>query len=69
MDKSTHQEHLAQPIQTNSRQFKIAIIFLSAYIGNFNVTNKNNKVYFKKQLIEEDFVQITIPPGASEKEI
>ena len=27
MDKSTHEEHLFQPVQTKKRQFKIAIIF------------------------------------------
>ena len=68
MDKSTHEEHLAQPLQTNNRQFKIAITFLTAYNGIFNVTNKNNKFHFKKQLIEDDFIQITIPPGAYEIE-
>ena len=68
MDKSTHEEHLFQPLQTNNKQFKIAITFLSAYNGIFNVTNKNNKFYFKKNLIDEDFIQITIPPGAYELE-
>ena len=43
MDKSTHEEHLFQPLQTNNKQFKIAVTFLSAYNGIFNVTNSNNK--------------------------
>ena len=30
MDKSTHEEHLSQPLQTNNKQFKIAVTFLSA---------------------------------------
>ena len=64
MDKSTHQEHLSQPLQTNSKQFKIAVTFLSAYNGIFNVTNRNNKFYFKKSLIDDDFIQIRIPEGA-----
>ena len=68
MDKSTHEEHLFQPLQTNNKQFKKAITFLSAFNGIFNVTNKNNKFYFKKNLIDEDFIQITIPPGAYEIE-
>ena len=55
MDKSTHKEPLAQPLQTRNKQFKIAVTFLSAYNGIFNVTNKNNNFYFKKSLIEEDF--------------
>ena len=29
MDKSIHEEHLFQPLQTNNKQFKIAITFLS----------------------------------------
>ena len=64
VDKSSHEEHLFQPLQTNNKQFKIAVTFLSAYNGIFNVTNSNNKFYFKKALIDEDFFQITIPPGA-----
>ena len=31
MDKSTHEEHLFQPLQTNNNQFKIAITFLTGY--------------------------------------
>ena len=69
MDKSTHEEHLSQPLQTNNKQFKIAVTFLSAYNGIFNVTNRNSKIYFKKSLIEEDFIQITIPSGAYEIDI
>ena len=64
MDKSTHEEHLFQLLQTNNKQFKIAITFLSAYNGISNVTSKNNKFYFKKNLIDEDFIQIRIPEGA-----
>ena len=68
MNKSTHEEHLSQPLQTNNKQFKIAITFLSAYNGIFNVTNKNNKFYSKKNLTDEDFIQIRIPEGAYEIE-
>ena len=39
MDESTHEEHLSQPLQTNNKQFKIAVTFLSAYNGIFNVTS------------------------------
>ena len=46
MDKSTHEEHLSQPLQTNNKQFKLAVTFLTGYNGNFNVTNSNNKFYF-----------------------
>ena len=69
MDKSTYEEHLSQPLQTNNKQFKIAITFLTGYNGIFNVTNANNKFYFIKSISDEDgFVQITIPPGAYEIE-
>ena len=65
MDKITHEEHLFQPLQTNNKQFKIAVTFLTGYNGIFNVTNANNKFYFTKSITDEDgFVQITILPGA-----
>ena len=64
MDKSTDEEHLAQPLQTKRKKFKIAVTFLSACNGIFNVTNINKKVYFKKPLIEEDFIQVIFPSGA-----
>ena len=69
MDKSTHEEHLSQPIQTKNKQFKIALTFLTAYNGIFNVTNENNKFYFKKTISNEDrFFKISILPGAYEIE-
>ena len=68
MDKSTHEEHLFQPLRTNDKQFKIAVTFLTAYNGIFNVTKRNKKFYFKKNLIDEDFIQIRIPVGAYEIE-
>ena len=48
MDKNTHEEHLYQPLQTNHKQFKIAVTFLTVYKGIFNVTDKNKKFYFYK---------------------
>ena len=69
MDKSTHEEHLSQPLQKNNKQFKIAVTFLTGYNGIFNVTNANNKFYFTKSVSDEDgFVQITISFGAYELE-
>ena len=68
MDKSTHEEHLSQPVQTNNKQFKIAVTFLTGYNGIFNVTNSNNKFYFKKAIKDDDFIPITISPGAYEIE-
>ena len=71
MDKSIHEEHLDQPLQTNNKQFKIDsknVTFLSAYNGIFKITNKNNRFYSKKSFVEEDFIQINIPSGAYEIE-
>ena len=69
MDKSTHEEHLSQPLQTNIKQFKVAVTFLTGYNGIFNVTNSNNKLYFMKSITDErGFIQVPIPPGAYEIE-
>ena len=68
LDKSTHEEHLSQPLQTNNKQFNIAVTFLTGYDGIFNVINSNNKFYFKKAIQDEDFIQMRIPPGAYEIE-
>ena len=43
MDKSTHEEHLSQPLQTNNKQFKIAVTFLTGYNGISNITSSNTK--------------------------
>ena len=69
MDKSIHEEHLFQPLQTNNKPFIIAVTFLTGYNGIFNVTNSNNKIYFLKSKTDEDgYIQITILPGAYELE-
>ena len=69
MNRSTHEEHLSQPLQTNNKQFKIAVTFLTAYNGIFNVTSKNNNFYFSKSIIDDNhFNNITIPEGAYEIE-
>ena len=69
MDKSTNTEHLSQPLQTKNKQFKIAITFLTAHNGIFNVTNSNVKFYLMKSITDEDgFIQLIIPPGAYEIE-
>ena len=46
MNKSIHEENLFQPLQTNNKQFKITITFLTGYNGIFNVTHKKNKFIF-----------------------
>ena len=68
MDKSNHEEHLFQPLQTNNIQFKIAVTFSSAYNGIFNVTNSNNQFYFFKSISDDDHIQISIRPGVYEIE-
>ena len=69
MDKSTHEEYLSQPLQTNNKQFKIATTFLTGYNGIFNVKNSNNKDYLLKSITAKNgYIQITIPPGAYEIE-
>ena len=42
MDKSTQEGYLSQPLQTNNERFKIAVTFLTAYNGIFNITKKYN---------------------------
>ena len=69
MNKSTHEEDLIQPLQTNNEQYKKAVTFLTGYNGIFNVTNENKKFCFLKSITDkESFNQITIPPGAYEIE-
>ena len=69
MDKSTHEEHLSQPLQTNSKQFRKAVTFLTGYNGIFNVTNSKNEFYFMETITDEDgYKQITRLPCASELE-
>ena len=53
MDKSIQEEHLSQPLQTNNKQLKIAVTFLTGYNGIFNVTNSNNNFFSRKQLLTE----------------
>ena len=48
MDKSIHDENLTQPLQTNIKQFKTAVTFLTGYNGTFKVTNSNIRFYFMK---------------------
>ena len=48
MDKSTHEEHLYQLLQTNPKQYKNALTFLTGHNGIFNITNSNKKFYFIK---------------------
>ena len=51
MDKSIHEEHLAQPLQTNIEQFKIAVTFLTFYKRIFNNTRKINETFSEPRLL------------------
>ena len=65
MDKSTPEEHLNQPLQTNNKQYKIVVILLTGSKGIFNVTNSNTKIDFKKSVTDkDDLKKILIPEGA-----
>ena len=69
LDKSTHEEHFSEILQTNNEQFKIAVTFLTGYNGIFNVINSNKNFYFMKSISDRyGIIQITIPPGAYEIE-
>ena len=69
MDRNTYKEHLSQPLESNDKQFKIAVTFVTGYNGIFNVTSKNINFYFRKSISDEHgCIQITIPPGAYEIE-
>ena len=68
INKSTHEEHLHQTLQTNIRHFKTAFTFLTGYKGIFNVTNKSFKSYFTVSINDDDFNQLIILPGAYEIE-
>ena len=69
MDKSTQEEHLSQSLQFKKKHFKKALTFLPVSNGIFNVTNKNNKFYFKKQLPTERILlkQASVPEPTKSK--
>ena len=67
MEISTHEEHSSQPLETNNKQFKVAVTFLCGYNGIFNVTNKN-KFILISVFEGAEYNVITIPPGAYELE-
>ena len=48
-DKSAHEEHLSQPLQTKTEQFKIDVTSLTVENGIFNVTNKNKNFLLQNQ--------------------
>ena len=69
MDRSAHEEHLSQPLQTNNKQIEIAVTFLTGYNGILIATNSKNGFCFRKTITDaDDFIQISIPQGAYEIE-
>ena len=69
MDRSILEEHLSQPLQTDNKQYKIAVTFLTGYNTIFIVTNANIKFYLLKSITDENgCIQITRSPGAYEIE-
>ena len=68
-DKSTHEEHLSQLLQTNNKHFKTIVIFLTGYNGIFNVINSIRMLHFNNTNTDEHgFIQTSILPGAYEIE-
>ena len=68
MDKSSLEERLSQLLQANNKQFKTAVTFPTDYSGFLKNTNENIKCCFTISIIDDDFSQKTIPPGANELE-
>ena len=69
MDKSTHEEHLPQPLQTNIKHFKIGVTFLTGCNGIFNVTDKTIEAFYPESITDKDgVIQTSIPQGAYELE-
>ena len=67
IDTYIHEKNLCQPLETNKKPFKIDITFLTGSNGILIVTNKNIQFFFAKLVTDKDgFIQITIPPSASE---
>ena len=48
-DKSTHEGHLSQPLQTNNKQFKKAVSVLTGYNGKFSNRIKNITFFSRNQ--------------------
>ena len=58
MNKSSHEEHLSQPLQTNNEQFKSAITFLTGSNGIFDKTSKIFKIYFTIAIDDDGISEI-----------
>ena len=47
MDKSTQEEHLSVPVQTNNKESKLAVTFLTGYNGILSVANSKS-IFFRR---------------------
>ena len=65
-EKSTHERHLSQPLQISTKQFKIAVTFLTGCNGIFSVADRIDKFRFTKSINYDDFNVVTLPGGAYE---
>ena len=68
MHKSTHEEHLTHPLQSNKTHFKIFVTFLTVHNGIIKGTSKNKKFCFSRSNNTDNFTQISVSPGAYEVE-
>ena len=69
IDKSNHEEHLSQTVQTKKKQFINAVTFLTGYKGIFDVKDKSNQFYSATSITDKDgFVLMNIPRGSYEME-
>ena len=59
----------SQPEETNTKQLKTVVTFLTGCNGIFKVPNKKNKFNFEKSIIDKNgFTQTTIRAGAYDNE-
>ena len=62
MGKSTQEDHISQPLQTNIKQFKLVVTFQSGYNGKLNARNKSTKINFISLFEGVEYNVKTIPP-------
>ena len=57
MDKSIHEEHLSQSLQTSIKKSKLAVKFPTGYKGVFNITTeeKNSILQYHSMLLTSIF--------------
>ena len=63
---TTPKENLSQLLQSNNKQYKFAVTFLTGYMGHFFATTKNKKVYFTTRNDDDDLSEFIKAPCAHE---